>query len=207
MVLARKFTLAEDDDYERLAAVSGRLRAVLEAFAEERLPPEYGPGVLAGYARSLIAAQRRDGSFSSYADPDRLDPDVRTDAHRFVTWAAMAFLSLFAAKHAEIAETVPGLEDSLASAEASPAASDFSFPESGPAEPVQQVEAVLVLASGGIPARLKKAPEEEGALGAALSELSADFRKRLETGDTALPGGIDYAPLYLQALEALETEG
>jgi hypothetical protein len=209
MILARKFIQSEDVNYEHIAAVSGRLRAVLEAFSEDRLPPEYGPDVLAAYARSLLAVQRPDGSFSSYPDPDRLDSDLRTDAHRFVTWAATAFLSLFAARLPDLAADVDGLESGLAKAMDSPAASDFTFPESGPAEPVQKVEAALILASGGIPARLEAAPGSGGSSGAtlagALEELKDDFRRRLETGETALPGGIDYAPLFLQALEALES--
>ena len=203
MILARKFTQADDDDYERLAAAGGRLRAVLEAFAENRLPPGYGPDVLAGYVRSLIAVQRPDGSFSSYAEPERLDPDVRTDAHRFVTWAAAAFLCLFLRKHPAEALSVDGLEEALGRAFDSPAISDFSFPESGPAEPVQRVEAALILASGGIPAHLRSYRTSGEALAAALDALTSDFRERLETGETVLPGGIDYRPLFAQALAAL----
>ena len=55
MILARKFTLAEDDEYEHLAAAGGRLRSLLEAFTENRLPPDYGPEQLAGYARSMLS--------------------------------------------------------------------------------------------------------------------------------------------------------
>ena len=204
MILARKFSLVDDGDYERLAAASGRLRALLEAFAEDRLPPAYGPEMLAGYARSLLAAQRPDGSFSSHADPESLDADARTDAHRFVTWAAAAYLGLLAERLPEAAASVDGLEEALDRALSSPAAADFSFPESGPAEPVQQVEAALILASGGIPRRLRDDAAGADAAARALADLASDFRDRLAAGDTVLPGGIDYRPLFEQALSALE---
>lgn len=205
MILARKFTLADDNDYERLAAAGGRLRALLEAFTENRLPPEYGANQLAVFARSLVSLQRTDGSFSSSADPDRLEPDVRTDAHRFVTWAALAFLCRFRDLYADGAADVEGLNSSIAAALKSPAAADFSFPESGPAEPVQQVEAVLILSSGGIPARLAAEPNLAPEMKISLDQLISDFNRRIQTGDTALPGGIEYSPLFRQALSGLET--
>lgn len=205
MILARKFTLAEDDDYERLAAASGRLRAVLEAFVEGRLPPEYGNKQLSVFARSLISNQRPDGSFSSCADPESLDPDVRADAHRFVTWAALAFLSRFQNLLELEAAGVEGLDSAIKAALTSPPVADFSFPESGPAEPVQQIEAVLILFSGGVPFRLYADPGLSPELKSSLDELKEKFRNRIETGDTTLPGGIDYKPLFSQALAALES--
>ncbi len=206
MIFARKFTLAEDDDYERIAAAGGRLRAVLEAFTENTLPREYGEEQLAGYARSLLAVQRTDGSFASYSDPEKLEDDVRTDAHRFVTWAALAFLCRLGDSREESAgDFIPGLETVILAAMRCPAASDFRFPESGEAEPVQQVEAVLILSSGGIPRRLEGSPTSAPELFSALNGLKADFRRRLETGNTALPGGIEYGALFRQALEGLES--
>ena len=201
MILARKFTLAEDDDYEHLAAASGRLRAVLEAFAENRLPPDYGPEQLAGYARSLLSVQRSDGSFASFTDPDKLDADVRTDAHRFVSWAASAFLCRLQDVH----DGIEGLEEGIYAVLRSAVVADLNFPESGPAEPVQQVEAILILFSGGIPARLKADPFLAPELKDSLDCLTSDFRRRLESGDTSLPGGIDYESLFIRALAALES--
>ncbi|MCG8452667.1 MAG: hypothetical protein MI717_05760 [Spirochaetales bacterium] len=203
MILSRNFKPIDDDDYERLAAVSGRLRSVLEAFAEGTLPPEYGPKQLALYARTLVEHQRFDGSFAGHVRPEELDADVRTDLHRFVTWAALAFLCLLKTRHPEAAAEVEGLEGAVAGALRTSVVSDFAFPESGPAEPVQQVEAALVLASGGVPALIKAAPALAPELAKALKELAEGFKKRLEEKDTLLVGGIDYAPLYLQALEAL----
>jgi len=205
MILARKFIMAQDDDYEGLAAASGRLRALLDAFVEDRLPPEYGPEQLAGYARSLLAVQRSDGSVSAYARPEQLEDDVRTDAHRFVTWAALAFLHSFRTRHREAAASVDGLDDGIRRALVSPLVSDLGFPESGDAEAVQQVEALLVLASGGIPALLRDDPEAAPELSAAVADIRRMFRRRLEDGETLLPGGIDYAPLYRQVLAALES--
>ncbi len=207
MILPRKFTAAEDNEYEHLAAVSGRLRGVLEAFSENRLPPEYGLEVLAGYARSLMASQRPDGSFSSSRNPDSLDADVKTDALRFVTWAAAAFLCLFETRYPDEAASMEGLgadlDASLAAVLNCPVISDFSFPESGEAQPVQQVEAALILASGGIPKRLKSRPEHGLGLASALENLIADFRMRLDSGTTALPGGIDYRPFFEQVLASV----
>lgn len=208
MILPRKFILSEDNQYEHLAVVSGRLRAVLEAFSENRLPPEYRPEVLAGYTCSLIAVQRSNGSFSSSRNPESLDPDVKTDALRFVTWAATAFLSLFKMRFSDEAASMEGLgaalEEALAAALDCSEISDFSFPESGEAQPVQQVEAALILASGCIPQRLKSHPAHGGALAAALRNLSADFQSRLDSGNTKLPGGIDYRPLFEQVIASLQ---
>lgn len=203
MILARKFSLAEDDDYEHLAAAGGRLRALLEAFTEDRLPSEYGPEQLVGYARSLLAVQRPDGSFASCTEPEKLDPDVRTDVHRFVTWAGLAFLCRLQDFHA--GGLNERLKEGISAALRCPVTADLSFPESGMAEPVQQVEAVLILSSGRIPARLKADPSLAPALKAVLDHLTSDFRRRLESGDTLLPGGIDYETLFRQALAALES--
>jgi|GEM_PF-2206034 len=211
MILSRKFTLAEDDDYEHIAAAGGRLRALLEAFSEGSLPPEYGPEQLAEYALSLLEAQRDDGSFSSCMYPEKLDADVRTDALRFVTWAALAFLCRFQDETAEqpnrFSVSVPGLEAGIRAAMDSPEIGNFLFPESGEAEPVQQVEAVLILSSGGIPGRLQDHPSTAPEMKAGLDALKTDFRKRLETGNTTLPGAIEYSDLFRQALAALDVPG
>lgn len=203
MVLARKFTQAEDNDYEKLVSSSGRLRAVLDAFAEGSLPPEYDAVKLASYASSLIATQRMDGSFSASPDPDELAPDEKTDAHRFVTWIALAFLTRLQNDHPEEAADVKGLESSISAAFRSPSVHNLAFPESGPAEPVQQIEAALVLGAGNIPAQLKADPAPAPALAEALGELAVSIRKHIEEHDTVLPGGIDYKPLYTQALASL----
>ena len=203
MILARTFTQAEENDYERLAAASGRLRALLEAFAEDRLPSNYGPEQLAGYGKSLLKARREDGSFSSYEDLDDLEPDVRTDAHRFVTWAALAFLCRLRAVHPGAAAGIDGLDEVIRAGLRSPCAADFSFPESGDAAVVQQVEAVLLLSSGHVPKLLDNDADLAPKLKTALEGLAAEFRRKLNSGDTKLIQGIDYAPLYARAAAAL----
>jgi hypothetical protein len=205
MILARKFTQAEENDYERIAVAGGRLRALLDAFAENRLPPEYGAIELARYAGTLLAQQRPDGSFSSYNEPDDLEPDVRIDAHRFVTWAASAFLCRLQDLHPVEASGIEGLDSAICSALRSLPASELAFPESGSAEVVQQVEAALVLAAGGIPARLKADPDLAPELKNALDKLVLIFRRRLDSGDTSLPGGIEYETLFRKALIQIET--
>lgn len=205
MILARKFTLAKDDDYEHLAAASGRLRILLEAFVEDRLPPEYGTDQLSAFALSLISHQRPDGSFASFSNPELLDSDVRSDAHRFVTWAALAFLCRLQNVLGLESEGVEGLDQAIKAALRSPAAADFSFPESGSAEPVQQIEAVLILGSGGVPLRLSSNSGLSPDLKASLDGLKDYFRERIETGNTMLAGGIDYDELFRQALACLET--
>jgi hypothetical protein len=205
MILARKFTQAEENDYERIAVAGGRLRSLLDAFAENRLPPEYGAGELAAYAATLLAQQRPDGSFSSYNEPEELEPDVRIDAHRFVTWAAAAFLCRLQELHPGEASGIEGLDSAIRRALRSPAASELVFSESGSAEVVQQVEAALVLASGGIPARLKTDPDLAPELMNALDQLVLIFRSRLDKGDTSLPGGIEYESLFRKALIQIET--
>jgi hypothetical protein len=204
MVLPLKFSVSEDNDYEHLAAASGRLRALLEAFSDGSLPPEYGDNKLVIFARSLLDAQMDDGSFSVSKNPEALPADVRDDAHRFVTWSAAAFLCLFDEKRKEASRAVEGLDTGMLRALRAPAAGDFTFPESGPAELVQQVEAVMILASGGVPARLRRSPETAPVMADGLKLLAADFRRRLDSGDTMLPGGFDYQQLFLQALSALE---
>jgi hypothetical protein len=205
MILARKFTQAEENDYERIAVAGGRLRSLLDAFAENRLPPEYGGGELAVYAGTLLAKQRPDGSFSSYNEPEELEPDVRIDAHRFVTWGAAAFLCRLQDLHPGEASGIEGLDSAICRALRSPAASELVFSESGSAEVVQQVEAALVLASGGIPARLKTDPDLAPELMNALDQLVLIFRSRLDKGDTSLPGGIEYESLFRKALIQIET--
>jgi hypothetical protein len=205
MILSRKFTQAEENDYERIAVAGGRLRALLDAFAEDRLPPEYGADKLAAYARTLLAEQRQDGSFSSYSKPEELELDLRIDAHRFVTWAASAFLCRLQDLHPGEASGIEGLDSAIHRALRSPPASELVFPESGSAESVQQVEAALVLAAGGIPARLKADPDLAPELKAALDKLVRIFRCRLDEGDTSLPGGIEYEPLFRKALIQIET--
>lgn len=205
MILARKFTLSEDDDYERLAAASGRLRILLEAYVEGRLPREYGREQLTGFALSLISNQRPDGSFSTYAHPEQLDPDLRSDAHRFVTWAALAFLCRIQNHLESGAAGIEGLDPAIKAALRSPATVDFSFPESGSAEPVQQIEAVLILASGGVPSRIYADSDISPKLKKSFDSLKENFQQRIESGDTMLPGGIEYETLFRQALAALET--
>jgi len=205
MILPRKFSPASDDDYERIAAAGGRLRALLEAFSEGSLPDNYGMEQLSVYAESLLKFQRNDGSFSSYEYPENLEADVRTDAHRFVTWSAAAFLCLFQESAGQSREYCPaGLEEGIFTVLNSPPAGDFSFPESGEAEPVQQVEAVLILSMGRIPGRLKQTPCPAPVLLSALEGLGKDFRRRLETGNTMISGEIEYAPLFQQAVNVLD---
>lgn len=203
MILAHIFTRAEENDYESLAASSGRLRALLEAFAEDRLPSNYGPEELAGYGKSLLKARREDGSFSSYENLDELEPDVRTDAHRFVTWAALAYLCRLRAVHSKEAAGIDGLDEVIRMGLRSPCAADFSFPESGDAAVVQQVEAVLLLSTGHVPKLLENDADLAPELKAALDGMAAEFRRKLESGDTKLIQGIDYAALYAQAAAAL----
>jgi len=205
MILPRKFSLAADDDYEHVAAAGGRLRALLEAFSEGSLPENYGLEQLSVYSESLLMFQRKDGSFSSYEYPEKLDADTGADAHRFVTWAAAAFLCLFQDSVEISREQGPsGLDEGILAVLNCPRTGDFSFPESGAAEPVQQVEAVLILSSGKIPGRLKRRPCPAPALLSALDELKEDFRHRLDTGNTMLAGGIEYAPLFRRAFRALQ---
>ena len=203
MILERKFVPTDNNDYERLAAVSGRLRAVLEAFAGGTLPPEYGPEQLAAYASSLIAVQRDDGSISGYTQPQELDAEVRADLHRFVTWAAAALLSRLKTELPDAASAVENLDSALERILRSPEAANFAFPESGPAEPVQQIEAVLVLSQGYIPRLLAQNPSQAPVLSEALRALAGNFRGRMASGDTTLPGNIAYAPLFEQALAQL----
>ena len=213
MILPRKFTLSEDNDYEHIAAASGRLRALLEAFTAGELPREYGMKQLAGYARSLLEVQRDDGSFSSYIEPERLDADVRRDALSFVTWAALAFLCRFEDAWKKAGERAGGdfgvssenWAAGISAAFRCLSAGDFNFPESGAAEPVQQVEAVLILSSGGIPGRLKANPEIAPEMKTGLNNLKEDFQSRLDTGNTSLTGGIEYESLFRMALEAMES--
>ena len=112
--------------------------------------------------------------------------------------------SAFSIKKRTVSRAVEGLETAMLRALRAPAAVDFSFPESGPAEVVQQVEAVMILASGGIPARLKKFPETAPVMAGGLKKLASDFRRRIDSGDTMLPGGFDYLQLFCGALSALE---
>ena len=106
--------------------------------------------------------------------------------------------------HAGTASTVEGLDDAISAGLQSPAAADFSFPESGPAEPVQQVEAILILSSGGIPALLMADPSRAPILKSALDVLAGDFHRRLDSGETLLPGGIEYENLFRKALFAFQ---
>ena len=205
MILAHEFTLALENDYEEIAAAGGRLRALLDAFAANTLPEEYTKEQLAVYAASLLVRQREDGSFSSYPRPEELEADVQTDAHRFVTWSALAFLCRFQ----DLSVEIPGidsdvLEKSILSAMRSPVTGDFAFPESGDAEPVQQVEAVLVLSSGGVPRRVMGNSRIAPVLSTELNALKEDFQRRISSGDTILPGGINYEELFRKALAGLE---
>ena len=205
MILPRKFALSKDNDYEHLAAASGRLRALLDAFAEGRLPDEYGEEQLAHYAASLLAHQRADGSFAACDKPEKLNADVQTDVHRFVNWAAAAFLCRFRSEFPERALGMSGLNQAIDSVLNTRIAADFSFPESGDAEPVQQLEAILVLSSGGVPGLLYSEAESAPELLAAINTLAADFRRRIRESDTRLPGDIEYRGFFEMAVSALES--
>ena len=203
MVLARTFTQAKDNDYEALVSAHGRLRAILDACSSGTLPPGYDAPALAAYASSLISCQGDDGSFSVSQNPAELSGDVRDDALRFVSWVAAALLCRLRSEEPEAARVVNGLDDSISRVLNWTEAADFSFPESGPAEAVQQIEAVLILSARGIPGLLQNSPTLAPALARSLETLAAGFRERLERGDTSLPGGIDYRPLFEQALGGL----
>ncbi len=203
MIFPRVFTQAPDNNFEELAPAAGRLRALQQAMAQNTLPTDYTPADIAAYAESLLAFQREDGSFSVSKNPDELEPDVKTDSLRFVTWTAAAFLHLLETRLPETAAQIPGLRTSITRALNSLPASHLNFPESGPAAPVQQIEAVLILCEGEIPGMLEREPAAAPALKAALHTVTAEFRRCLESGETSLAGAIDYAPLYKMALEAL----
>ncbi len=203
MILPHSFTQAPKNDFAELAPAAGRLRALEQAFAENSLPEDYTPARLAAYAKSLLALQREDGSFSVSRKPEELEPDELTDALLFVTWTAAAFLRLTETRLPEEAAKLPGLHSALLRALNSPGACRLDFPESGPAAPVQQIEAVLILSSGGIPAMLREDAAAAPALRDALSLLKEQFQRRLETGETSLVENVDYRELYLQAFNAL----
>ncbi len=203
MVLARKFTQSEDNNYEGLVAAAGRLRAILDAFAQESLPPEYDVSIVVEYTKSLLATQRPDGSFSTSLTPDSLDPETSADAHRFVTWISAALLNLLLQSYPDEASEIPSLKDSISRALNSPVALSFQFPESGPAEIVQQVEAVLILTSGRIPLYLKTNPSIAPQVASGIAILVDYFHHRLTEGDTVLPGGIEYKDLFTQATATL----
>lgn len=203
MVLARAFTQAKDNDYESLVSAHGRLRAILDALSDGTLPPDYDDEALAAYTASLISLQGKDGSFSVSREPGELSADERDDALRFVSWVAASLLCRLRSDMPDTANSVEGLDEALARVLNWAEAADFAFPESGPAEAVQQVEAAFILASGRIPAFLKESPEIAPKMADGIRTLEAGFRKRLESGDTSLPGGIDYRSLFEEALAGL----
>jgi glycogen debranching enzyme len=79
----------------------------------------------------------------------------------------------------------------------------FRSPNPGDAAVVQQVEAVLLLSSGRVPKLLENDADLAPELKTALDGLAAEFRRKLNSGDTKLIQGIDYAPLYTRAAVAL----
>lgn len=203
MILSREFTSIQTNDYETLASAGGRLRAVLDAFAENRLPEEYGPDALWQFGKSLLSIQLSDGSFSSYPKPEELEPELRTEAQRFISWCTLAFFTLLDIHYPESWNGHEKLTAIITRGLNSPPVSNFDFPESGPAELVQIIEAVLILSSGKILELLLSGKLQAPELMKSLKKLLEKLRKRLENGDTCLPGGIEYRGLIMKAMNAL----
>ncbi len=205
----KKFFVNKDNDYEEMASRVGAHRIFLENILSGQVPnDEYGPDKLRSYCESLVQGQRtgveglEDGSWSVSPDPSEISQEDAMDYHYFPTFIALAILTHCSRKFPEQIGSIPGLEDALVKG--------FHFAASSNLEGFgfnslfQQIESILILGSGGCPAWLKEHPEACPSLVERLREIGREYRKRLDSGDTALSFGGDYKPQFTLAVRFLE---
>ncbi|MDC7240319.1 MAG: hypothetical protein PQJ50_08160 [Spirochaetales bacterium] len=204
----KKFIVNKDNDYENMTSRVGQMRIFLDHILAGNVPNEnYTADSLLAYCRSLIEGQRgaeeglHAGSWSVSPAPAEIDEDDRVDYHFFPTYLALSLLVLCGEKDHRVRE-IPGYEEALAKG--------FSFAVSRNLEGYgfnsffQQVEAVLILGSGGCTRWLKDHPESSPEMVSCLKDLAADYSERLDTNKTVLAFGGDYREQLTLACRYME---
>jgi len=203
----KKFTINKDNDYEKMTSKVGQLRIFLEHILSGRVPNDsYSLDDLTGFCRSLIETQRSavpglaDGSWSVSPAPGEITREDEMDYHFFPTFLALALLVTGGRKDSRI-PALPGYEEALKRG--------FAFAITGNLDGYgfnslfQQVEAVLILGSGGCISWLADNRNCCPELAVRLKELGDNFRHRLESGHTVLEFGGDYKAQFTLASQFL----
>ncbi|MBF9015492.1 MULTISPECIES: hypothetical protein [unclassified Oceanispirochaeta] len=208
ILTVKKFLTNKDNDYESMTSRVGQMRIFLEHILAGRVPNEkYSQDSLLQYCRSLVEGQRDGmegldaGSWSVSPSPLEIAEDDKNDYHFFPTYIALATLVFCGEKDSRVKD-IPGYDDALKKG--------FSFAVSselngyGFNSLFQQMEAVLILGSGGCPRYLVSNPDSGPVMISRLKELGNDFQQRLDKDDTILSFGGDYKRQFTLACKLLE---
>ncbi|QEN09295.1 hypothetical protein EXM22_15400 [Oceanispirochaeta crateris] len=203
----KKFFPNKDNDYEKMTSKVGQMKIFLEHILAGRVPNEkYSADSLLSFCRSLVEGQRgseaglADGSWSVCSSALDIDEDDRMDYHFFPTFIALSLLISCASRDSRV-KTIPGFDDALKRG--------FSFAISENLEGLgfnsffQQMEACLIMGSGGCFLWLKEHPDCCPPMAEKLKQLGVEFKKRLSEGETVLPFGGDYKVQFQLACQFL----
>ncbi|MDA3957390.1 hypothetical protein [Oceanispirochaeta sp.] len=203
----KKFLINKDNDYEKMTSRVGQMKIFLEHILAGRVPNEnYSSDSLLSFCHSLVQGQRpaepglEEGSWSVSATAADIEDEDRMDYHYFPTFLALSLLISCGSQDSRVKE-IPGYEDALKKG--------FGFAVSENLEGFgfnsffQQMEAVLIMGSGGCPLWLKAHPDSCPVLVDRLGQLGNEFKSRLDKEDTVLPFGGDYKPQFMLACKLL----
>jgi hypothetical protein len=209
ILTVKKFLINKDNDYESMTSRVGQMRIFLDHILAGRVPnAKFSQDSLLQYCRSLVEGQRDGmegldaGSWSVSPSPLEIDEDEKNDYHFFPTHIALATLVYCGEKDSRVLE-IPGYDETLKRGFAFAVSADLNG--YGFNSLFQQMEAVLILGSGGCPLYLKDNPDCCPAMLSRLKELGADFQQRLDSDDTVLSFGGDYKKQFTLACKLLES--
>ena len=203
----KKFLINKDNDYEKMTSRVGQMKIFLEHILAGRVPNEkFSADALLSFCRSLVEGQRgtepglAPGSWSVCSTAEDIDEDDRMDYHFFPTFLALSLLITCSSKDPRVKD-IPGFEDSLKKG------FDFAVSENlegyGFNSFFQQMEAALIMGSGGCPGWLKDHPECCPPMAKRLGQLGMEFKERLDQDNTILSFGGDYKVQFQLASQFL----
>jgi squalene cyclase len=177
-----------------MAALVGGMRNSMNMIArgeEQFITPQHWRE----YIQSLLDAQDDTGRWTVAENPMELPPEEQVEFIQFPWALALASLALDFQLFPEC-QTKNSLQAFDKGAQA------FSLKGFGEDDVFQVCEILMIFIEGQLPQWLKT-HDRPSALQDQLEQWHQDFQKKLDSGNTVLPYGGDYSPIFKEILQGL----
>ncbi|MBN2627864.1 MAG: hypothetical protein JXA95_14450 [Spirochaetales bacterium] len=192
MNLKKKVIKNKENDYEKMGGAVEAMRNVVRQFRLGNLPsPEFSLDDLEDYCRHLMDIQEDNGTWTVAARPEQLAEDELVEFVAYPTFIALGALVMIEEFLPD--RECPGKEEVL-----SKGFSAIRLEGYGEDSLFQIIEMILIFIEAGVPPWLKSRRDEPGYNNTALKLISFrdKLQSRLDAGDTILPFGGDYRPIF-----------
>jgi len=190
--LRKKIIKNKENDYEEMAGAVEAMRNVVRQYRLGNLPSgEFSLNDLEEYCRHLIDIQEEDGSWTVSSRPDELAEDEKVEFLVYPTYIGLGTLVM--ADEYLPGRDFPGREEALARGFAA-----LKLEGYGEDSLFQVIEMILMLIEAGVPPWLgnRRDRAEYKPAAAHLVAFRDRLQNRLDRGDTVLPYGGDYRPIF-----------